>query len=593
MDIIQAVGRAIRKAPDKKTGTIVLPVFIEANDEPETVLEDSSFKPVWDVIRALRSHDEELAEQLDAIRRALGRGAGSTIRLPSKLKVLLPVSISADFADAFDALVVDQTTAPWEFWYGLLEAFVAREGHALVGGNHLEAGYRLGQWVTVQRRFYAKSWLAPDRARRLEALPSWSWRPSADWWPDAFACLEEFVAREGQALVPYGYMENGFRLGQWVGVQRTAYSKSKLAEDRVRRFEALPGWSWDPYAERWEEGFAHLGAFVARTGHARVPSSHVEDGFGLGAWVKWQRTTYSRSTLAADRVDRLEALPGWSWVSLADRWEEAFACLEAFVAREGYARVPLSHVENGYPLGQWVRTQRGFYSNGSLATDRSHRLEILPGWSWDVLADQWAEGFACLEAFVAREGHARVPQDAFEDGFRLGQWITGQRTSYSRSTLAEDRVRCLEALPGWSWRPRADRWPDAFARLEEFVAREGYALVPHDHMENGFRLGAWVTAQRTSYRRSTLALDRVRRLEALPEWSWNARASGWENAFACLERFVAREGRARVPSKHVEDGFRLGPWVGEQRKNHSRSALAQDRVRRLEAVPGWSWGRPG
>ena len=73
VDIVQAVGRAIRLAPDKTVGTIVIPVFIDTDEDPETALDGSAFKPVWDVIKALRSHDDELGEQLDELRRQLGR----------------------------------------------------------------------------------------------------------------------------------------------------------------------------------------------------------------------------------------------------------------------------------------------------------------------------------------------------------------------------------------------------------------------------------------------------------------------------------------------------------------------------------------
>ena len=70
VDIVQAVGRAIRKADDKTVGTIVIPVFIDTDADPEAALDESAFKPVWDVIKALRAHDEALGEELDALRRA-------------------------------------------------------------------------------------------------------------------------------------------------------------------------------------------------------------------------------------------------------------------------------------------------------------------------------------------------------------------------------------------------------------------------------------------------------------------------------------------------------------------------------------------
>jgi predicted helicase len=126
VDIVQAVGRAIRKAENKTKGTIVIPVFVGAGEDPDAALDDSAFKPVWDVIRALRAHDAELAEQLDLLRRELGRGA-STVTIPPRLHLDLPARIGLNFASAFGLRLVEQTTSPWEFWLGLLEAFVARE----------------------------------------------------------------------------------------------------------------------------------------------------------------------------------------------------------------------------------------------------------------------------------------------------------------------------------------------------------------------------------------------------------------------------------------------------------------------------------
>ena len=150
VDIVQAVGRAIRLAADKTVGTIVIPVFIDTDEDPEIALDDSAFKPVWDVIKALRSHDDELGEQLDELRRQLGR-QGRRPRLPGKIHLDLPARVGIDFARAFDVRLVEQTTASWEFWFGLLEQFVEHNGHARVPQSYTVDGYRLGEWVNKQR----------------------------------------------------------------------------------------------------------------------------------------------------------------------------------------------------------------------------------------------------------------------------------------------------------------------------------------------------------------------------------------------------------------------------------------------------------
>jgi hypothetical protein len=73
------------------------------------------------------------------------------------------------------------------------------------------------------------------------------------------------------------HRENGYRLGQWVTVQRHTYRKGALDAGRRSRLESLPGWIWTPIADAWEEGFANLQRFVAREGHSQVSSSCKED----------------------------------------------------------------------------------------------------------------------------------------------------------------------------------------------------------------------------------------------------------------------------------------------------------------------------
>src|SRR5665213_726271 len=101
VDIIQAVGRAIRKAKRKRHGIIILPVYISSNEKEEKTLEDSSFKQVWRVLRALRSHDDQLSSELDNLRTNLGKQGKVRANLPAKIHVNLPTRLNARFADAF------------------------------------------------------------------------------------------------------------------------------------------------------------------------------------------------------------------------------------------------------------------------------------------------------------------------------------------------------------------------------------------------------------------------------------------------------------------------------------------------------------
>lgn len=59
VDIVQAVGRIMRKSKEKEYGYIILPIVIPAGTNPENILDDNkSYAAVWQILNALRSTDE-------------------------------------------------------------------------------------------------------------------------------------------------------------------------------------------------------------------------------------------------------------------------------------------------------------------------------------------------------------------------------------------------------------------------------------------------------------------------------------------------------------------------------------------------------
>lgn len=68
VDVVQAVGRVMRRAKGKQMGYIILPVVITPDQEPEKALDDNkTFQVVWSVLRALRSHDEDFDLEINSL----------------------------------------------------------------------------------------------------------------------------------------------------------------------------------------------------------------------------------------------------------------------------------------------------------------------------------------------------------------------------------------------------------------------------------------------------------------------------------------------------------------------------------------------
>ncbi len=584
IDIIQVVGRAIRLSANKTLGTIVLPVFIEHADSPAACIEASNFKPIWEVLNALKAHDDVLAAELDQLRIALGRKLGTSLGTGalSKINFDLPASVDQSFGAALRTQVVEQLTDTWEFWYGLLQDYAAEHGDCLVNQDlKLSNGYALGSWVGTQRA--AKEKLAIVRKVKLEALAGWSWKPHDDKWEIGFQHITDYAELNGNCLPPSNFkLSDGYKLGHWVIAQR--FNGDAMVPERRDRLNGLTGWSWNSLDDQWETGFLHLQSYSETHGNCLVKRGvESADGFKLGTWVDGQRNRPLR--LTPERRLRLDSLSGWSWDPYSDQWEIGFLKLNEYVARHGNCQI-LHHFKlpDGFALGQWLKTQR--VRKATLSLQRIEKLEAVAGWAWNVIDEQWEIGFRALASYSEQHGNCLAP-DSFTlpNGNSLGIWVGTQRNRNDR--LTEDQKARLNSLTGWSWNPIYDQWEAGFQHLKNYAAEHGDFWVPSSlELANGFKLGNWVVTQRSNESRHTP--ERKARLEALAGWSWNTNVDRWETGFSHLADYAAQHGNCLVPSSlELADGYKLGQWVSVQK--NSKEEMAPTRRSRLESVRGWAW----
>ncbi len=69
VDVVQSVGRVMRSFHDKKFGYIIVPVVLPPGANPDDILgkESHRFNVVWDILNALRAHDDEFNATVNKI----------------------------------------------------------------------------------------------------------------------------------------------------------------------------------------------------------------------------------------------------------------------------------------------------------------------------------------------------------------------------------------------------------------------------------------------------------------------------------------------------------------------------------------------
>ena len=188
IDVVQAVGRVMRKAKDKKRGYVILPVGVPAGVPPEQALSNNErYRIIWQILNALKSHDERLEAQINAAsfgeglpadriritvcdltevapaelgyRSSSPGGSGAAVReteeLPAPTQGLL--ALQGEIAEAIKARIVQRCGARdyWEDWAGdvqeIARSHVARIHTIVSDPEHPERAERFRTFLAELR----------------------------------------------------------------------------------------------------------------------------------------------------------------------------------------------------------------------------------------------------------------------------------------------------------------------------------------------------------------------------------------------------------------------------------------------------------
>lgn len=98
IDVVQSIGRVMRKAPGKEIGYVILPVAIPHGTAPEDALNDNErYQVVWQILNALRSHDERLDGKINQI--GIGEDVSDKIQIIGVTKEMMATTAIVEDID--------------------------------------------------------------------------------------------------------------------------------------------------------------------------------------------------------------------------------------------------------------------------------------------------------------------------------------------------------------------------------------------------------------------------------------------------------------------------------------------------------------
>jgi hypothetical protein len=148
-------------------------------------------------------------------------------------------------------------------------------------------------------------------------------------------------------------------------------------------------------------------------------------------------------------------------------------------------------------------------------------------------------------------------------------------------TLDALRVRIIDGT--------ASSWWDGYGHARAYHGEHGNLDAPTGYLTaGGFRLGAWLSAQRAERNSGTLPADRIRLLD-LTGMIWDRLDAAWMSAYRELRAFKDQHGHFEVPLDYRSaDGIKLAEWQGTQRDAGRTGKMTVSRRTLLDEI-GFPW----
>jgi superfamily II DNA or RNA helicase len=525
IDIVQATGRAMRKADWKRNGYIFIPVLTEEDSDPEEIIKSSEFGTVWEVLQAMLDQDQRMQGIVSKMRILQGKGEEGSqawkdamTEYAEKIEFYdLPIKIDKNrFIEKLNTKIIEIIGRQWDLWFGLTLKYKDDFGDANVPYSYKTSeGFSLGGWQANQRVHYRKGKLSPDKIKRLEEI-GFSWERLEEKFEKGFQETLLYKKNTGNPNVPDGYKTHeGYWLGGWQSYQRKLYKKGKLSSDRIRRFEEI-GFTWDKLEEQFEKGFHETSLYKRSTGNPNVPTVYkTPEGFRLGRWQDSQRNLYKKENLSSDRIRCLEEI-GFTWGKFEEQFEKGFQETLLYKKNTGNPNASVSYITpGGFRLGKWQSKKRQHYKKGKLSSDRIRRFEEI-GFTWENIEEKFEEGFQEILIYKKNIGNPNAPSHyKTPEGYGLGSWQDHKRRIYKKGKLSPDKIKRLEEI-GFSWDKLEEQFEKGFQETLLYKKSTGNPNTPSRYKSlDGFLLGAWQNAQRVGCKKGNLSSARIKRLEEI------------------------------------------------------------------------------
>lgn len=584
VDIIQAVGRALRKKEGKKLGYIVVPIYHSNNEDVENSISQGSFKNLLQVIRSLCDQDERLQDEINSI--AFGKGKKRAKKIDiitsfdEEIDSLHLIGFEEKLRESLFDQIIYKTSNNWDVWFLELKNYIEQNNNY----PSKEENKELYAWVSQQRNKKKKGQLKFVEIRKLDSI-NFAWNIIDYKWNEIFKSFQEYS--KTNVFPPCKGIDDD-SLVKWYKYQQNCIKDEKIiSQEQKNKFLKVDNLFQGPASrKKWIPIYDDLVNWKVENPDnwpqydRSNPKSRESK---LNVFCQTIRKRIKENDLGNYWFDKMMEIG----IDIEpDAWTEYFERIKLILEN----RKSISIDDIGKKEYNWIYRHRRDLENGKLSKYQIGKIKEL---NLDRFFETWEQTFEKIKNWKKEKG--KLPTRHSNKEYH--SWLYSQRTRYKNNTLSKEQIELLKSIEfdlyGKGNEKKRDRWLEMYDNLVAFRNNnpDSWPKFGADGLEG--KLYNWCQANRQAQagthsggRRKPLKQWKIDKLNELGfHWAKSdVNDEEWEKNFNELKKHIDSNGNLSLLSVINGEHNLLYRWFFNQRIAFEKNKVPTERLLKFKEV---------
>ena len=462
IDIIQSIGRCLRKSENKKLGNILLPSVVEFNKENENIFDNNDFITIKAVLKSIGTTDDRITDEF--IVKNSKKINGNNRKFNIDIKDIEKYSnIKIDFSkfeNNFETIICDRWgVVIWEKRLNEVKKYIGKYNKRPAGKSNEQNIKKLGCWIARQLINYKnKSFIMGNKGIRNK----WEkfvgeygkyFMTNKEAWENTLKEVKNYIDKNDKRPSSTSKEQNIKKLGCWISSQQNNYkNKSQIMENKEIRNK------WKKFVEKYEKYFMTNGEIWGNTlkkvknyigKYNKCPSKYDKkrEIKKLGLWIYTQQKNYkNKSKIMKNKKIRKE----WKifveeyrkyFMTNEEAWITTLKEVKKYIGKYNKRPSTENKEQNIKKLGNWISSQQLNYKNKSFIMENKKIRK-----KWEKFVEEYGKYFMTNEEawintlkevkkYIDKNNKRPAEKSKDENIKKLGGWISRQQTNYKNKNF--------------------------------------------------------------------------------------------------------------------------------------------------------------